>query len=488
MNTKLIQDLTIVSPLFALLIAGFLPLLIKVINGNKEPNPFLTMITGFVGILVATVLTLSMAGGKMTGFSEAIVLDGISVWVSYLVYLVTAVSLMISYDSVVTKGYQFAEFMFLMLSSAIGMLTLALSNDLIVSFIGIELMSLCLYILVAMSKESILSKEAAFKYFVLGSFASAIMLYGVSFIYGTVGSTYLPQVTAAVGPLIGTNRLFLVGLVMLVLGLAFKVSIFPFHSWTPDVYHGSPTPVTAFMATSVKAVVFVLFIRLFNTSGLIESPKLLSALQWLAVLTMFAGNVGALMQSNFKRVLAYSSVAHSGYLLVGLIAAGFGNHFSAGASGVMFYLFSYTIMTLGSFAIVSIYERSTNSVVTVDSLKGMGKKHPVMAMSLTVLMLSLAGVPPTLGFFGKFYIFSAAIEQDFYWLALWGVVNSVISVCYYLRPVVMMYMSDEVGAETSEDNLLTKTAVLLTAIMVIVLGLFSSPVLKAVQESVKNLL
>ncbi|MCM2281164.1 MAG: NADH-quinone oxidoreductase subunit N [Bdellovibrionaceae bacterium] len=487
MNMQLLQDVVLVSPLIALFAMSLLPVMMKVFQGNREPNPYVTLFIGFIGLSLATGLTAALSGADKTAFSGAIVFDGITAWMSYLVYLITAVALMLSFDHVATRGRQFAEFVFLMLSSVLGMIILIMSNDLIVTFIGIETMSLCLYILCAMSKEDVLSKEAAFKYFILGSFASAIFLYGIAFIYGTVGSTIFPDILESVGTLISTNTLFVVGLAMVTLGFAFKVSVFPLHAWTPDVYHGAPTPVTAFMATAVKASTFVAFLRLFESEGYGDAVQFQNVLQWLAVLTMLIGNVAAVMQDNFKRMLAYSSIAHSGYIMVGLIAAGFGNNFDAGATSVIFYLFSYALMTLGTFAVVAMFEKAENSTVGMNELKGMANRYPLLSLSLTVLLLSLAGIPPTLGFFGKFYLFSAAIEQDMYWLVLWGVINSVISVYYYLRPIVMMYMSDDVPVEIVGTNGMTRLTVIFTAALIVVLGLMSSPVLKAVQRSVTNL-
>lgn len=487
MNMQLLKDVVIVSPLIALFVLSLFPVMIKVFRGNREPSPYVTLFLGFMGLSLATGLTAALSGVRQTAFSGAIVFDGVSAWMSYLVYLVTAVSLMLSFDHVATRGRQFAEFVFLMLNSVLGMIILIMSNDLIVTFIGIETMSLCLYILCAMSKEDVLSKEAAFKYFVLGSFASAIFLYGVAFIYGTVGSTYFPEILDAVSTLVSTNKLFVIGLGLVTLGFAFKVSIFPLHAWTPDVYHGAPTPVTAFMATAVKASTFIAFLRLFNSDGYGDAAQFQSVLEWLAVLTMLIGNVAAVMQDNFKRMLAYSSIAHSGYLMVGLIAAGFGSNFDAGATSIVFYLFSYSLMTLGTFALVAMFERAENSAMGMGDLKGLASRYPLLSLSLTILLLSLAGIPPTLGFFGKFYLFSAAIEQDMYWLVFWGVINSVISVYYYLRPIVMMYMSDEKPVEILGANLMTRMTVVFTALLIVLLGLASSPVLRAVQRSVVNL-
>ncbi|MEK7357362.1 MAG: proton-conducting transporter membrane subunit, partial [Bdellovibrionota bacterium] len=260
-----LRDFLAVLPMAALFAISLIPLLLKVFLGNRETNPFVTLIYNFIGLVVAAGVTAALFGttfdGKTYVFSNALVLDGISVWMSYLVYMCGAVALMLSYDHMSTRGHQFTEYCFLMMSSVIGMLILIMSNDLIVSFIGIETMSLCLYILVAMSREEVLSKEAAFKYFILGSFASAIFLYGVALIYGTVGSTDFPSIALATVKMIGTNRIFLAGMALTILGFAFKVSVFPLHAWTPDVYQGAPTPVTAFMATAVKAATFVGFLR-----------------------------------------------------------------------------------------------------------------------------------------------------------------------------------------------------------------------------------
>ncbi len=489
MNFDLLQDFVVIAPMAGLFLISLIPIMIKVFRGNRELNPLVTIIYNFIGLVFAAGFTAAMLGGHKMAFSQAIVLDGVSVWASCLVYITAAVVLMLAYDHVGTRGRQFSEFCFLLVSSVIGMVILIMSNDLIVTFIGIETMSLCLYILVAMTKEDTLSKEAAFKYFVLGSFASAIFLYGIALIWGTSGTTYLvggpglaPGLLELTEKLITTNRVFTVGLALVILGFAFKVALFPFHSWTPDVYQGAPTPITTFMATAAKAATFVAFMRFFNLDGFVQAPHLLSVMTWIAVLTMTVGNVAAILQSNFKRVLAYSSVAHSGYAMVGLIAAAFGGNFSEGAASLLFYLLSYTVMTMGSFALIALLERHSNTSVKVNDLKGMGRRYPLLALSLTVLMLSLAGVPPTLGFFGKFYVFSAAIEQDMYWLAFWGVINSVISVFYYLRPVVMMYMSEgEENPDVLRAHFMTRFTVVASALLVLGLGIFASPAIRMVR-------
>ena len=262
----------------------------------------------------------------------------------------------------------------------------------------------------------------------------------------------------------------------MILGFCFKVSIAPFHAWTPDVYQGAPTPHTAYMATAIKTVSFAAFLRLIATKSLAGSENLLDFLQWLAVLTMIVGNVAAILQNNFKRMLAYSSIAHSGYLMIGLITTGISDDMPFGASGLIFYLAGYSLMTLGSFAIVALMEKSENSSINVDDLAGYAKKKPLMALCLTIFLLSLAGIPPTVGFFGKFYVFTAAIGEGLIWLALWGVINSVISVYYYLRPIVVMYMKDGNAEEAPYSMNATRTAIIVSAILVVFLGIVSGPI------------
>lgn len=476
-------DLLLVSPMIALFLMSLVPITIKVLRGNREQNPVATLGQGLIGLVAAAVLLFVFAGRGQTAFYSALVFDGVTKWVGVISLLVAGGALLLAYENAATKGKQFSELIFLLMNSALGMLILLSAADLLMVFIGLEIMSLALYLLIAISHEEKLAKEAAFKYFILGSFASAIFLYGVAFVFGTSGTTYLPILAQISGELINTSRLFLLGLSLIVLGFCFKVSIVPFHSWTPDVYQGAPTPLTAFMATAIKAASFAAFLRVIAAHGLFDSPELATVLQWLAVITMTVGNVAAIIQNNLKRMLAYSSVAHSGYLLVGIIAVGMSPQGAFSASGVVFYLAAYSIMTLGSFAIVALFERNENVLVSIDDLGGMYKKAPVMAISLTILLLSLAGIPPTMGFFGKFYVFAAAVQQGLVWLAFWGVINSVVGVYYYLRPIVSMYMHEE-GAELSPHaRFATQATVALCAILILGLGIFSSPLFEAVEAS-----
>lgn len=489
-----LRDIFSVSPLIALFLASLIPITVKVLNGNEEQNSAGTLWQGIGGLLAAAILLMTvyilMHDQEIkTAFAGALIFDGKTVVVGVLTLLIGCISLFLMYDNPATKGDQFSELVFLTLNSIFGMLVLLAANDLIILFVGLEMMSLSLYIMIAISHEQRLSKEAALKYFVLGGVASAILLYGISFIFGSAESTSLAMILEKTPELIRTSKLFLFGISLAFLGFCFKVSIFPFHAWTPDVYQGSPTPHSAFMATAVKAVSFIAFMRLMESRAIEGSTALLNVLQWMAVLTMIVGNVAALLQTNFKRMLAYSSVAHSGYILVGLIAVGLEPSNGplalgiGGASSVIFYLIGYSIMTIGAFAIITLFERDEESSISVDDLAGYGRKRPAMALCLTMCLLSLAGIPPTLGFFGKFYLFTSAMQQGLVWLALWGMLNSVIAVAYYLRPIVVMYMRDGDPLEAPKAMNGTRAALIFCAVLILVLGVFSGQLYMLVETA-----
>ncbi|QDK47264.1 NADH-quinone oxidoreductase subunit N [Bdellovibrio sp. ZAP7] len=478
-----LSDILLVSPMIALFLASLVPITAKVLRGNREQNPIITLCQALGGIVVAVGLLVVFGGAGKTAFNNGLIFDGVTQWMGVIALLSAGAAMIMMYENPATTGRQFSELIFLAMSSAVGMLILVSAVDLLMVFIGLEMMSLALYLMIAMSHEEKLSKEAALKYFILGSFASALFLYGVAFIFGTTGNTNILSFMENAADLIQTSRLFLFGMVFVVLGFCFKVSIAPFHAWTPDVYQGAPTPHTAFMATAVKTVSFAAFLRVIATRSLVGSEHLFDMLQWLAVITMIVGNTAAILQNNLKRMLAYSSIAHSGYILVGVITAGVSDDAAFGASGVIFYLLSYGLMTLGAFAIASMLEKSENHIVDVDDLAGLAKQRPMIALCLTVFLLSLTGIPPTLGFFGKFYLFNAAIGEGLMWLAIWGMISSVISVYYYLRPIVVMYMK-EGQADVAEHSLnATTVTVVVMAIAILFLGFVSGPLFTAVEKS-----
>ncbi len=478
-----LDDIVLISPMIALFLASLVPVTIKVLRGNREQNPLTALIQGLIGVVIAAVLLAVFSGTGRMAFNNMLLFDGITQWMGVIALASAAGAMVLMYENPSMRGGQFSELIFLALSSSLGMLILVSATDLLMIFIGLEMMSLALYLMIGMSHEEKLAKEAALKYFVLGGFASAIFLYGVAFIFGTTGSTNILDFLETARGLIETNRLFLFGVTFVILGFCFKVSIAPFHAWTPDVYQGAPTPLTGLMATAVKTVSFAAFLRIIATRSLEGSQNLFDVLQWLAVLTMIVGNVAALLQNNLKRMLAYSSIGHSGYVLVGVITAGVSEAGSFGASGVIFYLLSYSIMTMGAFAIISMLESTENTLVNVDDLAGLAHRRPLVALCFTVFLLSLAGIPPTVGFFGKFYLFNAAIGEGLLWLAIWGVLNSAIGVYYYLRPIVVMYMKEGEAEIAGHSLNATTVTVVVSAVCIILLGLASGPIFTAVEKS-----
>ena len=487
-----IEDLLSVSPAIVVFLASLIPLTLKVFRQNQEPNSLAATLYALAGLIGAAVLAVLVGGSENSSyyFANALVLDGLATFSTLMIVAITGLCLILAREHNATNGRQFSEFIFLLLNASVGMMILAWSNDLIVTFIGIEIMSLCLYLLIALSHEERMSKEAAFKYFVLGSFASAIFLYGVALIFGSAQTTYINELMELAGELSAGSYIFLFGVVLAILGFCFKVAIVPFHAWTPDVYEGSPTPVTAYMAAGVKLVTFVAFLRFVAGEYLATelSGQLIEVLQWLAVFTMLLGNIAAVLQNNLKRMLAYSSIAHSGYILMGILASAVGGANFLGASGVVFYIMSYSIMTIGAFGVIALLEKDEDSIVHVEDLSGLAKRNPWAALCFTIFLLSLAGLPPTVGFFAKLFIFSAAIKQGFFWLAVWGVIASAISVYYYLRPIVYMYMKEEPGFSVAPHYRLSHLAVTAMAVFVVVFGLFTSPVYAWVSSALNNLM
>ncbi len=489
-------DLIVTLPLICLFISSIVPITVKAFRQGQEMNFFTSLMYATFGLVFAAGLTLSAVKSYwkisklnfVEAFSGAIIIDGITIWSSYIIFAVVGFCLFLVYDSKSTKDRQFSEHLFLILNSTVGMALMVMSNNLIVTFVAMELMSLSLYLLIGLSKEKILSKEASFKYFVLGSLGSAIFLYGIAFIYGGVGSTSLQEIGELSSRLYDSNSLFRFGVILTVVGFAFKISLVPFHSWVPDVYQGSATPVTSIMATAVKVASFIAFLRFFLYADFynVGTDSFVWFMQWLAALTMIVGNVAALVQENFKRLLAYSSVAHSGYAFMAIIVSSFGTDNDAGITSLMFYLISYSIMTVGALALVVLLEKTDDGSLLVSDLRGLGKRSPVMALCLSVLLFSLAGLPPSLGFFGKFYIFSATIEQGFYWLTFMGVLSSVVGLAYYLRPVVTMYMVEGEGSSIRQEVFFSKFIVILSAIGVCFLGVYSSRIFNFVQVSITD--
>jgi NADH-quinone oxidoreductase subunit N len=484
--TSGIQDLMTIFPLLVVFLCGCLPIAVKSVR-RDEQRSVNSLCQALFGVLFAAGWVLITGDiGTQSAFDGALVIDGTSYPAVFIILLSGAGALLMAHENINTKGYHFSEFVFLLSMSMVGMLTFIWADDLLVTFIGLEIMSIALYLLIAMSHEQTLAKEAAFKYFILGSFSAAIFLYGLAFIFGATGTTYLASLKEVSTAYLEGNRLFAIGWALMVVGFAFKVSIFPFHFWTPDVYQGAPTPVTGFMATAVKAAGFTALLRFIMHMNFTHNAMAMDLLQWMAVLTILVGNVAAVVQDNFKRMLAYSSVAHSGYMLIAIVVAGSGAG-ELGANALLFYLAVYVIMNLGAFAMLGLFEKFEEQSLNIDDLRGLAHRHPYLAFAMAAFLLSLAGIPPTAGFFGKVYLFSAAVNEGFIWLAVWGVLGSVISVYYYLRPIVVMYMSEETGESTEGGGFGARATVFVTAVLVFLVGLAASPIMKLIQLSVRSL-
>src|ERR1041384_5707626 len=391
---------------------------------------------GIIG-LVGAGISAAMLWNRNTEAFGVIVADNFGLFVTLTLVIIGILTIMFSSQVLERDGMPSGEYYSLTLFAIVGMMMMATANDLLVIFIALEILSLAVYVLTGIRREAA-GTEAAFKYFLLGSFSSAFFLYGIAFTYGVTGSTRL----AAVGSYLSAqsmtgNPLILVALGLLLVGFAFKISAVPFHMWTPDAYEGAPAIVTGFMSTGVKAAAFAAFARVFLSSFEPFSADWAPIVWVIAAATMILETVVGVAQSNLKRMLAYSSIAHGGYLLVGLVAAN-----EVGKAAILFYLAAYAITNLAAFGVIALLGARDRDNDELRDYAGLWYSHPALSALMTVCLLSLGGLPPTAGFLGKWYIFSAAVSAGYYGLAVIGVLTSVISVFFYLRVVVMMYLQE----------------------------------------------
>jgi NADH-quinone oxidoreductase subunit N len=423
------------SPLLIVTAASFACLLLDIVPSPRKVH--LTAV-GVLGLAGAALSSALMWGGPAIPFQQMVVSDDFALFFNGIFCLSTALVLLLSVGYVRRQGIETGEYYILLLFAAVGMMLMASALDLLIVFLGLELMSLCLYVLAGFFRTRATGNESSMKYFLLGAFSSGFFLYGIALLYGATGSTNLARIGAALAaPGAARDPLILAGIALLLVGFGFKTSAVPFHQWAPDVYQGAPTAVAALIATGSKAAAVAALLRVLISTRVLLPDW--TALLWvLAVLTMTVGNVVALAQRDLKRMLAYSSVAHVGYMLVGLTAGS-----GRGAAAVLYYLLVYSFATIGAFGVILLLERTDGAeAVDLDSYGGLAARHPVLAVVLTVCLISLIGLPPTAGFVGKFYLFSAAIDAEFYWLAIIAVLNSVAAAYYYLRLIVYMYMRE----------------------------------------------
>jgi NADH-quinone oxidoreductase subunit N len=407
------------------------------------------------------------------------------VFVDALLLVSGLLGIALAYGYVQRMGIARGEYYTLLLFSVAGMMLMAQAADLIIVFLALELLSLPLYVLAAFARPQAESEEAGIKYFLLGAFASGFVVYGITLAFGATGSTSLTAIAAAVSGGTADLGLLVVGAALILVGFGFKVAAVPFHMWTPDVYQGAPSAVTAFMASGAKIAGFAALLRVFSSAFTALSVDLTPILWGLAALTMIVGNLIAISQTNIKRLLAYSSIAHAGYILMAFVPFGNPDVRPVSIAAGLFYLVAYAVTNFGAWAVVIALEKSEGKGLNLDDYAGLGRKYPALAAAMTIFMLSLTGVPPTLGLIGKLYLFRAVIAGGFYGLAIIGVLTSLISAYYYLRVVVIMYMR-EGEPQTTRDPWLNLTWGL-TALATVVVSLIPGPLFDLASQAVLKL-
>jgi NADH-quinone oxidoreductase subunit N len=462
-------------PEIFLAVAGLAVLLVGIPLGRQGSRPIIVVA---IGALAATAVLIFLVGRPTAGpqliLGDMLVVDQFAVFFKLLVLASSALALLMAAGYLDRSGYSGGEFAALVLFADLGMFVMASGANLASLYVGLELMALSVYVLVGFFKLEVKSNEGAVKYFVLGAASSAVLLYGISLIYGTTGSLDLETIRVTLTEVPHENVLLLLGIALVAFGMLFKVAAVPFHVWTPDAYEGAPTPVTAFISVAPKAVAFAMFLRLFagTFAGEVEHWRILL---WIAsAATMIYGNIAALTQNNVKRMLAYSSIAHAGYALMGLVAAS-----DAGTWAVLMYMVVYAFMNLGAFGFVILLESKGYAGERIEDFAGLARRHPGAAAGMLIFMLGLAGIPPTAGFMGKLYLWAATVEAGYIVLAVISVLMSAVSLYYYFRIVVQMYLKDgesegESPAELLDDRW-TGAAIAVCAVLTLAIGVWPAP-------------
>jgi len=452
-----------------LLALGAMALLMFGVFTGERSAPTITGIS--VALLGAAVLMLAVMDNNGTTFNGAFIMDPFARFMKILTLIGSGVAITMSVGYARAEKFERFEYPILIVLATLGMLMMISANDMISLYLGLELQSLALYVVAAIHRDSVRSTEAGLKYFVLGALASGILLYGISLVYGFTGQTGFEAIGAALGE--GRSTGLVIGLVFVLAGLAFKISAVPFHMWTPDVYEGAPTPVTAFFAAAPKLAAMGLLIRVVIGAFEPVTSDWQQVIAFVAIASMVLGAFAAIGQTNIKRLMAYSSIGHMGFALVGLAAGS-----EAGVQGVMIYLVIYLIMTLGAFACILAMRRHDQMVEDIDALAGLSRSQPLVAFCLAAILFSLAGIPPLAGFFAKYYVFLAAIEKGLYVLAVIGVIASVVGAFYYLRIVKIMYF-DEPEGEFDPMPMELSAVLGMSGIFVIGFLVFAAPIIAA---------
>jgi NADH-quinone oxidoreductase subunit N len=472
-------DLSAFVPLLPEIVLGLGALVLLMLGVYRDERKVRVIDGAAIALLViAGLIVLALPAGKLVTFNGSFVVDGFARFLKILALIGSAVAIAMSLDYAKRERQQRFEYAVLIVLSTLGMLMLISAADLIALYLGLELMSLPLYVVAASHRDSLRSTEAGLKYFVLGALSSGMLLYGASLVYGFTGTVSFTGIAQAAAHS-GIGLIF--GLVFLFAGFCFKVSAVPFHMWTPDVYEGAPTPVTAFFAAAPKVAGIAMFVRV----AVVAFPGITSQWQqilvFVSIASMLLGAFAAIGQRNFKRLMAYSSIGHMGFALIGLAAG-----MSEGVQGVLLYMAIYVSMTLGVFAVILSMRRSTGMVESIDQLAGLSRSHPAMAFFLAMLLFSMAGVPPLAGFFAKFYVFLAAIKAGLYVLAVIGVLASVVGAYYYLAIIKIMYFDDAVeGFYTMPIEL--KVVLVICGLFNILFFLYPGPLVGAASAAARSL-
>lgn len=442
----------------------------------------ITALLAVVGMAIALGFVLAASGSTILGWNQMVVLDGFSSFLQVLFLVSGMAAVALAYDYIQRMQINHGEFYVLMMFSLAGMMLMAQAYNLLMVFVALELLSIPLYVLAGFARTKQESEEAALKYFLLGAFASGFVLYGTALVFGATGQLDFVGIAAVVNAGSANSVLFLIGAALLLVGFGFKIAAVPFQMWTPDVYQGAPTPITAFMSIAVKAAGFAALIRVF----LVLFPGLaaqMTPILWvLAALTMIVGNVVAVVQNNIKRMLAYSAIAHAGYLLMAFVAFGNGEVLRNSVASMLFYLVAYGFTSLGAWGLVVLIEKEYGKGLMLDDLAGIGKKYPWLGIAMLIFMLSFAGIPLTMGFWGKFYLFRTAVQAGFLGLALIGLLTSVASAYYYLRVVVYMFMKP--GEPELKLNSWVTFVIGVAALAVVLLSLVPWTVLEMASRAV----
>lgn len=481
-------DFSMIWPQIAVVVFLLAGLLIDLLDKRGETTTI--GLFSIFGMLVAGMFTIGNWNATAVVFDGMVVIDNYTLVFNLIFILGYVLTALISLRTLSREGYNYSEFYILLMGATLGMMMMASAGNLLMVFVGIETLSISLYVLAGFARKRVESNEAALKYLLLGAFSTGFLLYGIALIYGTTGTTDLTKISnfllfsqaAPSVPLIA-------GVMLLLVGLMFKASLVPFHMWAPDVYQGAPTPVTAFMSTGAKAAAYAVLFRVLVTAmpTLIEYWR--PVLYVVAVLTMTIGNVTAISQQNIKRMLAFSSIAHAGYIVIAILS-----YNQLGATGILYYLLAYTLMNLGAFGVLAAIRRKNQANETLSSFAGLAGRSPFYAAMMAIFMFSLAGIPPMAGFMGKFMIFSAAIKEytagqgDMLPLVIVAVINAVISVYFYIRVVVVMYMNDpEQDLDPEPANLGAGLSLVISAAGIFFLGVLPSIAIELLNNAILNL-